>query len=349
MSRKKPSSIFVHLNEQGNLCIGDSIIHLPFLRALRLWAPDAEITVFPKKGGISLLGPIFGNQINEALDTQPSAEQGASFDWVFDLVGEKSSTAMRLRRMARDRFYSTALKGWAHLPRLPIYHGKHVARRHLLLLKQATGWLPESFWPWPLPSDYLERAASLLPEGNRYVGIAPGAGNVDRNKRWAVEQYAELALRLSSEGYTPVIFLGPEEAGWDKYFSDVSDVRFPEQENSGHGGPSGPALVVALATRLEAAVTNCCGSGHMFALGSAPLISLFGPTKYEKFAPFCPLGVCLLPKPEGNRNIDDIGVEDVMETVRWILDPVRRDFDLKTCAVKQVTFPEIDMNRNRFP
>lgn len=346
MSIPIPASVFCHLNEQGSLCLGDSIIHLPFLRALREWAPQAEITVFPQKGGVRSLDPIYSKYITRAVGRLPSRENGDTFDWVFDLVGENLRTGRQLRSMAKMRFFSTAARGWFHLPELPLYHGKHVVRRHLRLLKQATGFELESFWPWPLPPAYLERASDLLPDGARYIGIAPGAGNAGRNKRWPLERYVALALDLSEEGYVPVVFLGPEEAGWDAHFAAVPNVRFPEAENAARGdGCAGPSLVVALASRLAAAVTNCCGSGHMFALGAAPLVTLFGPTSFEKFAPFCRRGVCVLPRDAGIKRMEDVHAADVVAAVRWAAERGRPASALAGPAYRHVSFPDIDMNR----
>ena len=46
-----------------------------------------------------------------------------------------------------------------------------------------------------------------------------------------------------------------------------------------------PALVTALAARLEQAVTIDNGVMHMMALANIPMIVLFGPTNSKKFAP----------------------------------------------------------------
>lgn len=346
MSKARPSSILCHLNEQGNLCLGDSIIHLPFLRALRQWAPEAEITVYPRRGGVKLLDPIFSACITRAVDVVPDPAAGDAYDWVFDLVGENLKTALRLRRSARRRFFSTAVKGWLHLPELPLYHGKHVVRRHLRLLRQATGFTPADYWPWPLPEAHRRRAAELLPEGRRYAGIAPGAGNAGRDKRWPLEHYVALAKDLTGRGFVPVVFLGPEEKGWESHFSTVTGARFPEAENAARAeGPDGPALVVALAGRLDVAVTNCCGSGHMFALGGAPLVSLFGPTSHEKFAPFCRRGVCVSPPQKGDRRIENVRAEDVMAALLWAAGGSESLQELQGRPCLRVSYPDIDMNR----
>ena len=46
-----------------------------------------------------------------------------------------------------------------------------------------------------------------------------------------------------------------------------------------------PALVTALASRLDTAVSIDNGIMHMMALANIPMIVLFGPTDSKKFAP----------------------------------------------------------------
>lgn len=345
MNSIKPRSIFLYLNAQGSLALGDAIIHLPFVRALRSWAPTAEITIFPLNGGVKHLMPLYAPHINSALNEVPDPAD-AKYDWVFDLVGESVQTALKLRRLANRNFFSTAARGLFNLPHFPIYHGKHVLNRHLSLLKQATGFTMTGFWPWPTPKEYCEVAESLLPTGSTYVGIAPGVGNIGRNKRWPLDRYVELARIQAGQGRTPVIFLGPDEAGWEKSFGGIEGVRFPGAENRAAKSaiPSDPTLVVALASRLSAAVTNCCGSGHMFALGSAPLVSLFGPTNYQKFAPFAQKGVCVLPRTPKGKNIEDVNLDDVVFAVDEIIKPFTNRKKLDNRSLQWVSYPQIEMN-----
>ena len=56
---------------------------------------------------------------------------------------------------------------------------------------------------------------------------------------------------------------------------------FPELESK----LSCPALVTALSSRLDQAVTIDNGVMHMMGLANIPMIVLFGPTNSEKFAP----------------------------------------------------------------
>ena len=56
---------------------------------------------------------------------------------------------------------------------------------------------------------------------------------------------------------------------------------FPESQSN----LSCPALVTAMASRLDLAVSIDNGIMHMIGLANIPMIVLFGPTNSEKFAP----------------------------------------------------------------
>ena len=56
---------------------------------------------------------------------------------------------------------------------------------------------------------------------------------------------------------------------------------FPEHQSS----LASPALVTALSSRLDQAVSIDNGVMHMMSLSKVPMIVLFGPTNSDKFAP----------------------------------------------------------------
>ena len=67
----------------------------------------------------------------------------------------------------------------------------------------------------------------------------------------------------------------------NKIKSENNSAIFPELNTS----MSCPALVTAMATRLDKAVSIDNGVMHMIGLANIPMIVLFGPTNSEKFAP----------------------------------------------------------------
>ena len=67
----------------------------------------------------------------------------------------------------------------------------------------------------------------------------------------------------------------------DKIKNQVPAAIFPEINSK----LACPALVTALSSRLDTAVSIDNGIMHMIGLANIPMIVLFGPTNSEKFAP----------------------------------------------------------------
>ena len=72
-------------------------------------------------------------------------------------------------------------------------------------------------------------------------------------------------------------------------------------------------MVTCLAKRLDFAITIDNGIMHMLSLAKIPMISLFGPTDSEKFAPTYKNSIVLDSKKiYKNKNVSSITVEDVI-------------------------------------
>jgi ADP-heptose:LPS heptosyltransferase len=323
--RTKPATILVHMNREPVNAFGEVFMRLPLLRILREWAPDAHISIIPGLGGAplweTLIYPLVKDLVNQIIRSEIPNPAQRKFDWVFDMEGD-ARTSFQLRRLARKNFHTTAWRGLLNFPHLPMYHGKHVAKRYLGLLEQATGMPTPPLWPYPLPKEYRQAAMQILPSGCEYIGIAPGAGVQVTGKCWPIERFVSVAKHQSEKGRIPVIFLSGSESGWESHFQDIPNVRFPLSENSTEttGVPSDPVLTASLAERLHVALANCSGTGHMLALGGAPLVSLFGPSKAEKFYPIAREAVHLKPA-DGGKNISGIAVDSVIAAIESIISP----------------------------
>jgi len=316
---RRPQTILVHMNREPVDALGEIFMRLPYLRALREWAPDSHITIIPGFGGANfwedLLAPIVSPLVDEILRDRIPDPSERRFDWVFDMEGD-AKTSFHLRSLARRKFLTTAWRGLLNLPHLPIYHGKHVAHRYLGVLRQAVKMKIQPAWPWPLPEAYRSAASALLPPGRDYIGIAPGAGRQTSGKCWPIDRYVALARHQSELGRVPVILLASHENGWEPHFDGIPGVILPLQGNeaASSGVPSDPVLTAAIAERLSVAVANCSGTGHMLALGGAAMVSLFGPTKPEKFAPLARSSVWLRPE-DGGKDISAISLSSVLDAV----------------------------------
>ena len=267
--------------------IGDGLIKLPFLGALRHAFPEARIAWCAAKGSTvyaGALAPVVRGLIDEVV-TAPS-NGAARWDWLtarrpfggrrFDVVIDTQTNPARslvARRAAERVFVSAALGGRLSDRRLEALPA-HVVERLCALLGAAAG-RPTPPRPVPVQDQRaLQAAEALLPAGPEYVGFAPGAGG--ESKRWPLGRYLELAARQAARGRRPAFFLGPQEADQLAAIrAAVPDVLAPEVERSdAFQDVRGPLLAIALAGRLQAAAANDAGPGHMLAAGGAPLLSL---------------------------------------------------------------------------
>ena len=160
-----------------------------------------------------------------------------------------------------------------------------------------------------IKKDLLIEAKKLLPN-NSYVGFSITQGNQYRKKKWGLEKFIRLANKIKDKNKVPVFFIEESnEVLISRIKLEVSNALFPEMKSS----KKCPALVTALATRLEKAISIDNGVMHMIGLAKIPLIVLFGPTNSKKFAPKNK-NVTILDSKEiyKSNDISKIGVEDVM-------------------------------------
>jgi ADP-heptose:LPS heptosyltransferase len=163
---------------------------------------------------------------------------------------------------------------------------------------------------------YTSVAAALLPANAGYVGFAPGSAGA--RKRWPLDRFIELARMQSAAGRKPVFFLGPEEISIVEVLrSALPDALFPEQAQTAAG--HGPLLSIALARRLDGAVANDAGGGHLLAAGGRGLITLFGHTNPEKFKPPYGTRIAITARDFGGTTMDAIPVSAVAVALERLL------------------------------
>jgi ADP-heptose:LPS heptosyltransferase len=326
-------SILVYVTSDVDNALGENVLKLPLLFALSDAFPDARIAWVPGTSGAfhlrHHLAPLVGGRIAEFITdldipTDPRAALFARhpiLDRHFDLIVDAQryfGRAVFLRRIPHRRFISGTWRYALSNAAPP----RGVPRRPPLLVDKLLGLAAAAAGravtvpnPIPLPASLRARAAHLLPAGPSYVGLSPGAGNKETGKCWPLAAFIELARLQVERGRVPVFLLGPEESEWCATLREaVPQALFPEQDNAaGRGG--GPSLTAALGERLSAAVANCSGAGHLLAAGGAPMVSLFGPTRPEKYAPFARALICLKAQDYGSHRIDAIPLDAVIAAV----------------------------------
>ncbi len=305
--------------------VGDALIKLPFVRALRRAWPEAEILWIAGRGRSAYggaLAPLMPGLVDRVIEEcglgrgLRAALGPGRLDVLID-TQSRVATTLALRALWPRRFVSAAAEYWLSGVRPPRGYRKprRLIRRLLDLAEFASGRSAQPDGALALPASATTLAAALLPPGPAtYVAQAVGAGG--RHKAWPVERHMELARALLATGRTPVLILGPAEADLVEPLREaLPQTRFPLQEAAERGATPDPALTIALGARCAVGVAADCGGGHMLAASGIPLVSLFGPTDPEKFAPWATRLTVLRAQEFGGSEMGAIPVERVLRAV----------------------------------
>jgi len=279
--------------------LGDAVLTLPFIQALRARYPEAEIHFFVRAG----LEGLFSAQ-RELTSTRPFAKRGAQrglfaaaqlgrelADEGFDLW-ISPHTSLRSAFMARSvgapaRIgFEAPWYNWlayTHLVKRRFDELEEIER--LFQLGGPLGIFANKSTPAPLPRLDLSPLAiarageifSGLPAG-RVLGIHPGS--TWPTKCWPEGHFAEVARRALAAGAVVLLFAGPGE--------EPLAGRIAAAAQQGAGGNAGrlvnlagmldiPALAACLG-RLDACLTNDSGPMHLAWAQGVPLAACFGPT-----------------------------------------------------------------------
>jgi ADP-heptose:LPS heptosyltransferase len=317
--------------------LGDVVLSLPALAAIRKRFPRARITVAVGKPGaeiIALSGLVDETLVVDRVGLRDGFKplsvlrvfkivkdvREKKFDFVIDLHSLSETNLLGFLSGAPKRLYSRrpgrSLDYLANFhPRPPVetdHRQRHLIDRYLDVL------IPleiEKADRLPKLTTRSSDAAALerilmkakADAGAPLVGLFPGAGHPSR--RWPLEQFASLAdFLVRNDQVRVLVFLGPEERAF------AGDVRrqFP---------PSTIVLdqltipqLAAAQARLAAFVSNDTGPMHIASAVGTPVVLLLDKRAPESY----------LPQGERHRVIynsiiGDISVDEVYEATRSIL------------------------------
>lgn len=319
--------------------IGDGLIKLPLLAMIRARFPQSRITWLAGTGPTvfaSVLRPLTETLIDEVLDNPGIGASplelitgrplpGRHFDIVIDTQKQLMRTAI-VKRISHDLFISPA-GGFILSDRKPedvkaAWTGSLVTRLARLLDLSAGGnglnvpHLPKLSL---VSAEYRQLAAELLPDGQSYIAIAPGAGGTE--KRWPLSRFIDVAK--AQDARVPVFLIGPDETDMiPEIKAAAPNCLIPEWERSDDQPHlKGPVLAIALAERAEVGLANDAGPGHMIAASGTPLVSLFGKHDPEKYAPMASTLEIVDAKAYGGTDPALIPVDAVIAAIARLTGP----------------------------
>jgi len=234
----------------------------------------------------------------------------SKFDLIIDLQS-KIRNSLILKTIPHKYFISSSLNFKLSKPSLSVKKDKKInytILKSINLLFKKNYQLAE-FDINKIDKKIFDESKRLLPKNN-YVGFSITQGNVYRKKEWPLENVIELSKILIKNNKKPVFLIEKKNQNLkNKIKTILPEALFPEHETE----ISSPALVTCLGKKLDFAITIDNGIMHMLSLAKVPMISLFGPTDSEKFAPDYNNSIVLDSKKlYNNNNVSSISVEDVL-------------------------------------
>ena len=235
------------------------------------------------------------------------------FDLIIDLQSKLRNTLI-LKRIPGINFYSSTFNyNFCSIKKNYLSSG-NISQKTLLNLEKLLDLNIQKidFSLDSLDELYINEAKKLLPNDN-YIGFSLTQGNEYRKKSWPLENFINLANKIEGMNKIPVFFVEKTNNEIiNQIKSKVPNSLFPEHNSN----LADPALVTALTSRLEKAISIDNGVMHMMSLAKVPMIILFGPTNSEKFAPKHDNLVILdSNKLYKTNDISKIKIEDVLKYI----------------------------------
>ena len=235
------------------------------------------------------------------------------FDLVIDIQSKIRNTLI-LKRIPTNNFYSSTYRYFFCTNKKKYIHNSNVNQKTLSNIGKFfnTDIKKINYDLKFLDNIFIDEAKKLLPNNN-YIGFSLTHANEKRIKHWPLNKFIDLANIIVSKNKIPVFFVEKtNQEIINEIKSKVPKALFPEH----HSSLASPALVTALASRLEMAISIDNGIMHMMSLSNVPMIVLFGPTKPEKFAPKKDKIIILDSKKlYKNSDISKITVDDVIKHI----------------------------------
>lgn len=277
--------------------IGDVVMTLPALEALRERFPKSRITVLARPWVTPLV--CAHPAVDEVLELAKGRGRVRDVLEVLRTAGQARSERFDVAVLFQNAF-EAALIAW--IARVPVRIGYDTDGRRFLLthplsrnrararadrhqvayylhLIRAMGWDGIARDPrlFPTRADRAEAVQILDAEGislnGMRIGVAPGAA-YGPAKRWPAERFARVADRAADAWHAPVLILGSE--GDSRACEEVAGAMAHRAINL--CGRTGLGQAVALIGLCGLFLTNDSGLMHVASALNVPTVAIFGST-----------------------------------------------------------------------
>lgn len=302
---------------RGTNWVGDSLMTIPALRALRRVLPDSHITLVIRPGAKGIFSEAeFIDELlvydrKNAFSVVPQVREwkrrgfdlAVLFQNAFEaaLIPFLAGIPLRFGYATESRqallTHPLPLPEWRDSRHEVFYYLYLITALEQMLFGHSTVCEAEPDASIQVSEARKQEAAELLrgfgvTEEDAVVAICPGSIN-SRAKRWPAEAYASLADRLI-ESKRRVLLIGSKDE------TDVSEdvTRRMRQQPVVLTGKTTLDQITAVLDRADLIVTNDTGPAHIGAALGRPTIVIFGPTNPLTTRPFVPEATVLRHPPD---------------------------------------------------
>lgn len=253
--------------------IGESLLALPAIQAIKQHWPESEITVITTRR----IMPVFAGQafVDRIETIRPG--RWKTFDLAIDFEPYLYASALLARIIGKYSVgFDTLSRGRLYTQAVPYQDDQHVVKTNFDLVRGVgvKGEIPEELVSLHPPTPRLRRTT-------RVIALVPG-GRVDF-RRWPTERFAEVADYLIEKYGCEILLVGDEAD--DPILRDVqkkmknsarivSDLSLPD--------------VAALLSGCRLTIANDGGLMHVSAAMGTPTLGLFGPETPVRMGPYGP-------------------------------------------------------------
>jgi heptosyltransferase-2 len=275
--------------------LGDAVMALPAMEAVRRAMPDASIAL----AAVPSVAPLFEEETSARPDSvlvvsgrraETRELRAGGFDAILLLPNSfRSALAGRMARIPERWGFAVNLRTPLLTKRVPVPKTTVHQSAYYLELVRGLGMTAEDRLPAVAVTPRTAgRVARLLEKaapgaaGSPLVGFAPGAA-YGHAKRWPPPRVAEVIVRLTRERGAACVLLGApadRDAGREIESSLPSDVRAINLI-----GRTDLREFAGVLARCRAFVSNDSGGMHLAAAMGVPVTAIFGPTDERVTAP----------------------------------------------------------------
>ncbi|MBN2420929.1 glycosyltransferase family 9 protein [Candidatus Woesearchaeota archaeon] len=273
--------------------LGDSVVLLPLLSALKKEFPKAKIDVLAhERNRIIFEGQ---KNINKIINfgTLNIIKNFRKYDLCIDAEPALSVSAVVAFIMSKFRLgFSHGARKRTYQKTIEFRKTQHMVQNYLdFARKLGIKYDTEELEPISV-SENEKKSVDLFLKKNKIksrdllVGIVPGLAESVKYRMWPAEKFAKLADELAQKRKAKILFI--DSNGNKKIIEKIRSLMISESLSSvdEFGSPKNLKKSAELAGRCDVVISNDSGMMHIAAAQGAKTIGLFGPNTPNLWAPY---------------------------------------------------------------